>query len=82
MPSLAILTRPTRSAVPPISTMNRPENRAVTETARFIDAASTNSWSVLMSSMMAGATVPAVPAKSQNVTTASTMPSRRRSVPW
>lgn len=80
-PSLAILTRPIRSAVPPMSTMKRPENRAVIETARFIDAASTNSLSVLMSSMTAGATVPAVPAKSQNVTTARTMPSRSRSLP-
>ena len=57
--------------------MNSPENRAVIDTARFIQTASTPT-----SFMIAGATVPVVPAKSQKVTTASTMPQSSFSLPW
>jgi hypothetical protein len=79
-PINVILTRPTRSARPPVKTMNSPENKAVIETARFIEAASMNRGP--MSSIIAGATVPVVPAKSQKVTTARTRPKRSLSVPW
>ena len=87
LPRRAIRTRPILSASPPKKTMNRPENRAVIETARFIWLRlmyGFDTWSIgppLMSVRMLRAIVPTVPANSQNVRTPSTMPARSLSLP-
>ena len=65
-----------------MTTMNRPENSAVIDTARFICWAETRSASELIDRRISGATVPTVPAKSQYVMTPRTMPQRSLSVPW
>ena len=83
----AIRTRPTRSAKPPMKTMNRPENKAVIETARFIWLRLTwglATWSIgppLISVRTLRATVPIVPANIQKVRTPRTMPVSSLSFP-
>jgi len=75
-PILTTLTRPTRSARPPMTTMKMPENRAVIATAMFIRLLSRP-----RSFCMSGATFNVVWAKSQKVITPRMMPIRSLSVP-
>lgn len=77
----AIFTRPKRSAKPPMSTISRPEISEVIETAKFIPAALMKLPFLLMSAMIAGATVPMEAAKSQKVRSANTSPKSNLSLP-
>ena len=65
-----------RSARPPITTMNMPENSAVTATAMFIRLASRP-----RSFCIAGAMFSVVWANSQNAITPMIIPNNRRSLP-
>ena len=75
-PTITILTRPIRSAKPPMKTMKMPENSAVMATAIFIRLVSSP-----RSFCMSGATFSVVWANSQNVSTPIIMPNSNLSFP-
>ena len=75
-PTITILTRPTRSAKPPMKTMNMPENSAVMATAIFIRLASSP-----RSLCISGAMFSVVWANSQNVSTPKIIPKSNLSFP-
>ena len=63
-PHIKILTRPTRSARPPTTTMKMPENNAVIDTAMFMMLVATS-----RSAAIAGAMLSVVCANNQNAST-------------
>jgi len=76
-PHWTILTRPMRSASPPMTTMKMPENSAVMETAMFIsDCWTPRSWAI------SGEIFSVVWANSQKARTPRMMPKRSLSFPW
>ena len=75
-PRFMMRTRPMRSARPPITTMNIPENRDVMATAMFIRLAS-----MPRSFCMSGAMLSVVWANSQNAITPMIMPNSSLSLP-
>lgn len=75
-PSISILTRPTLSARPPMTTMKMPENSAVIDTAMFM-----NDCSSCRSAAMVGAMFSVVWANSQNASTPRMIPNSNRSLP-
>ena len=68
-PHIRILTRPSRSARPPMTTMKMPENSAVIDTAMFMTLVAT-----LRSAAIAGAILRVVWANNQKANTPRMMP--------
>ena len=75
-PHIRTLTRPTRSARPPMTTMKMPENSAVIDTAMFMTLVE-----MLRSAAIAGAMLRVVWANSQNARTPRMIPKRSLSSP-
>jgi hypothetical protein len=75
-PHITILTRPSRSARPPMTTMKIPEKRAVIETAMFMTFVATS-----RSAAIVGAMFNVVCANSQKPSTPKMIPNRSRSSP-